>query len=144
MACMTICACGNDVTGKKFCASCGAPVQSSANPAVNRASTVCPRCSEANQPGAAFCMGCGTALKAQAAPSAPTVQSASVTHPCPACYTAVAVGTIFCTNCGHDMRSPATTPSGIYCVSCGTPNAAATKFCSNCGSSLGATPPVAQ
>ncbi len=94
---MTTCtSCGHDVTGKKFCPQCGAPVQAASAPP---ASNVCPRCSGEVTPGAAFCMHCGASLKAQAIPE--HVASAPVF--CPACGQQAAPGVRFCQSCGSAL-----------------------------------------
>jgi len=52
---MTCANCGTENrTGRKFCASCGAPLANS-----------CPSCSAANEPDDRFCGECGTALGAE-------------------------------------------------------------------------------
>lgn len=81
--------CGNDVTGKKFCADCGTPV----------ATRVCPQCQGDVNPGAAFCMHCGSSLSAATPPPPPAM------HSCPSCQTRVPAATAFCTNCGHNMHA---------------------------------------
>ncbi|HEY4383891.1 MAG TPA: zinc ribbon domain-containing protein [Ktedonobacteraceae bacterium] len=121
--------CGADVTGKKFCSSCGHTVQT-ASPR-QRQSTTCPQCENEINPGAAFCMHCGAALQARTAPA-----SIPATRACPACQTQVANASDFCTNCGHDMHAPARAASGHYCNSCGQQNAPGMKFCGGCGVSL--------
>ncbi len=137
---MTTClSCGNDVTGKKFCSQCGAPVQATSAPAA--ALTTCPRCNGEVQSGAAFCMHCGSALNAQS----PTSQVAYAPPPppstrsCPACHAEVSAQTAFCTNCGHDMHAPAPMASSTapaFCTNCGRQNAPGVRFCAGCGSPL--------
>src|SRR6266702_1381105 len=122
--------CGADVTGKKFCPECGAPVQPTVAPVTSSqpaSLSICPRCNGENKLGAAFCMNCGSSLSVVAATATATpVQPA--TRPCPACRTEVAAESTFCTNCGQNTRVLATpvmtaTPAPSFCSNCGHQNA---------------------
>lgn len=124
--------CGEDVTGKKFCSTCGSSVQPAG---VGTGNTMCPHCHGQVKSDATFCMHCGSALQVQAPPP-PT------THTCPSCRSAVAQSSTFCTHCGSDMRSGAASQAALqYCGSCGQQNAAGVRFCGGCGNQLGAAAP---
>ncbi|HTI15153.1 MAG TPA: zinc ribbon domain-containing protein [Dictyobacter sp.] len=123
--------CGGDVTGKKFCSSCGMRAEfASMQPTLR---DECPRCQGTITPGASFCMHCGTALSAVTPPPPPAVGS----RQCSACNSQVAVSSVFCTNCGHDMRQTAPAySSSSPCPQCGHANAPATHYCGGCGYQL--------
>jgi predicted amidophosphoribosyltransferase len=141
---MTSCThCGQDVTGKKFCPACGAPVQGAE---MAPAMTTCPRCAGAVKASAAFCMHCGSSLGAQAmaAVSAPaTMVSQPATRQCPACHAEVPAASAFCTNCGQSTRSAPAVTGQLYCQSCGSQNNPGARFCNNCGQGLASTPTAA-
>lgn len=137
---MTSCThCGQDVTGKKFCPSCGTAVQVAE---MTPAMTTCPRCAGAVKASAAFCMHCGSSLGAQAvaAVSTPaTMVSQPAIRQCPACHADVVASSAFCTNCGQSTHSaPAT--GQVYCQSCGSQNNPGARFCNNCGQGLASAP----
>jgi len=141
----TCISCGNDVTGKKFCAGCGTPVQpASMQTASNQFLRACPRCSGEVKPGVSFCMHCGAALHSsthQATQMTPAPVPAMRT--CPACNVQIAGTTMFCTQCGHDMRvavAPQSTVGTAFCTNCGKPNDSGVRFCGGCGSQVGVTP----
>src|SRR5882672_10056769 len=98
---MTNCSkCGFDVSGRKFCPECGAPVQIAS--AADLASVPCPSCGGSVRSNAAFCMHCGKSLGAQAlaAVSAPATAAPQPTpRTCPACAQEVVGSSAFCTNC---------------------------------------------
>lgn len=132
--------CGQDVTGKKFCPACGAPVQVVE---IAPALTTCPRCAGAVKASAAFCMHCGSSLGAQAvaAVSAPaTMVSQPATAQCPACRAEVPAASAFCTNCGQSTRSAPVATGPLYCQSCRAQNNPGARFCNNCGQGLVPTP----
>lgn len=97
---VTCTACGNDVTGKKFCQQCGTPVQP-VNVTAQQAQTItCSACHEVVAADNAFCVNCGNNLHAA------TAQQAA---PAP----------VFCNNCGKQNA-----PGVRFCASCGSPLAA--------------------
>lgn len=62
---MTTCtACGNDVTGKKFCQNCGTAVHTTSVPTISNQATpaFCSSCGRQGAPGERFCSNCGTQL----------------------------------------------------------------------------------
>lgn len=124
--------CGNNVTGKKFCADCGTPVQVDSSSASN--SRTCPQCHGIVKSGTSFCMHCGTSLMASTQTQTPPPPPAMQT--CPACHTRVSGESVFCTQCGHDMRNPALSQAGIQCLQCGRQNATGVRFCGGCGTQL--------
>lgn len=71
----------------KFCNSCGAPMQQSAQAA---ATVNCPKCGTANPTTAKFCVNCGAQMQA--------------TVKCAKCGTEAPAGTKFCPNCGAKLK----------------------------------------
>ena len=144
----TCTSCGNDVTGKKFCPECGAPVQAVVAPTMEAATSVCPRCNGTIKAGASFCMHCGSSLVAQTSvATAQSQQALPQTRQCIACHTEVPSGTAFCTNCGQPMQAATAQPAPAgtapaYCNNCGRQNAPGVRFCGGCGSPLGAGTPA--
>ncbi len=134
----TCTACGTDVTGKKFCPECGAPVKVINTQSAGGSSTaICPHCSGEVRPGAAFCLHCGSALNTPTPSVTPPPPPATLT--CPACSTQVPTASAFCTQCGHDMRvavssQPTAASTPIFCGNCGKQNVAGVRFCNSCGS----------
>ena len=130
---VTCTSCGGDVTGKKFCPTCGTAVQ----PAGMLASTsTCPRCNGEVKSGSAFCMHCGSALNGSAdaplsAPPPPAMRS------CPSCHIGVPAASAFCTSCGYNMNSPVAAPSAALCTNCGRQNNPGVRFCAGCGTQIG-------
>jgi hypothetical protein len=63
----TCTACGSDVTSKKFCNNCGAPVPVASTPAEPAMNNFCTSCGRKSSPGQRFCSDCGAPLEAAAA-----------------------------------------------------------------------------
>ena len=107
----TCTACGNDVTGKKFCQQCGTPVQTmsvaSQSPGQGQnAQTTCPACHQVVAAENAFCVNCGQNLRVAtaAAPQAGTMVF------CNTCGRQNAAGIRFCGGCGSPLSpTPAQT-----------------------------------
>src|SRR5579863_983409 len=96
----TCTACGNDVTGKKFCQQCGTPVQPGNVTAQQAQTTTCSACHEVVPADNAFCVNCGNNLHPTAAPQATSAPA-------------------FCNNCGKQNA-----PGVRFCAGCGSPLAA--------------------
>ncbi len=64
----TCTSCGSDVSGKKFCNNCGAPVPVASTPA---ASSFCTNCGRKSSEGEHFCSNCGTPLGTAATAESP-------------------------------------------------------------------------
>lgn len=101
--------CGADVTDKKFCPQCGAPVSSRSDPAVDNQSlslTTCPRCGAEVERGATYCLRCGSALNVQ-----PQIAPAPII--CSNCGRQNDPGSRFCAGCGRALTPyPAPATSG--------------------------------
>ncbi|WP_069801293.1 zinc ribbon domain-containing protein [Thermogemmatispora onikobensis] len=134
--------CGTDVSGKRFCPQCGAPVPQ-AQPLQPQPPTVapggaaaangewCPRCGGQVRAGAAFCSHCGQALR----PAPSTASTGPTLRLCPQCHAQVAAHYAFCTNCGVALAEPVTPR---FCPRCGQPQQSGARFCSACGADLNA------
>lgn len=135
--------------GALFCQDCGQrlppsapePVQMASPPVGAARGATCPACGSVNPPGMNFCKMCGGALRAAAAPQAPTPQYGSGPQHVSGPHHASAPVPAPIHQGGGSQ--PVAVGGGTTCQACGRGTPPGYQFCQHCGARL-APPALAQ